>query len=297
MDTTVVAAIIGVVGAIAAALIGAWAQRRRQPSSDNPLPKMPQNHQAATEETTDQEESQAEQGSSVPFEEVQNESIDPAAELQKMGIPVTEAAFCNAVMRNDASVVGLLVAAGIPVDSLCEAPSEYIGQRSDVTALLAATMRGHIQVAIALTKRGANVNVKADDGSTPLIIASHRGHGNLVFALLEKDVELEAKDSLDETALIKAAETGQVEIVRALIKRGANLNAQDCNGMTALIRASIKYRFHPTEGIADAVRALINTGADLNIEDNERGTALSHARHGPVKRDVVDMLFEAGANR
>jgi len=65
MDTTLIAAIITAVATIAAAIITVYLKARQQPSSDNTPPETAQNQQAVTEETTDQEELRAEQGSEM----------------------------------------------------------------------------------------------------------------------------------------------------------------------------------------------------------------------------------------
>jgi TIR domain/Ankyrin repeats (3 copies)/Ankyrin repeat len=221
---------------------------------------------------------------------------DAADHLKQRGIPVTPGAFRSAILRNDAEVAELLISAGIPVDSMCKAPRDYALQTGDTTALLAACMNNSAQVAIALVRRGANVNAKAEDGSSPLIIACHRGYLDLVYALLEKDGDLEEQERFrGGTALMKAAEVGNVEIVQALVERGADVNARDAGGRTALMRAADVYRYHPTDRLAATVRTLLGGGADINAVDHEGLTALAIARHGPAKTDVVDMLIKAGA--
>ena len=119
--------------------------------------------------------------------------------------------------------------------------------------LFDAASRGDMAAAQALLHRGANVNAKKN-GNTALMLASIKGHLDVVRALLDKGAEVNARSAeYGMTALMLASDAGHLYVVQALLDKGAEVNAKDNRGGTALMIASFK-------GNLDVVRALLDMG-------------------------------------
>ena len=85
------------------------------------------------------------------------------------------------------------------------------------------------------------VNARGAKGMTPLHFASeHPGPvgPNLARLLLERGADVNARDNDRSTPLHAAARYGRVDVVRVLLEHGANVGAEDKYGRTALQVAS-----------------------------------------------------------
>jgi ankyrin repeat protein len=114
--------------------------------------------------------------------------------------------FCR--MRMIAAVIAVLalwvtVSRGEGCDLVSAA---YYGDLSEVKRLLAA---------------GANVNAKEKNGITALMAASLAGHREVAALLLAKGAEVNAKDKNGKTALMFATRMNHPEVRELLIKAGA----------------------------------------------------------------------------
>jgi ankyrin repeat protein len=69
------------------------------------------------------------------------------------------------------------------------------------------------------------VSARDNYGGTALIYAANHGY-EMVEALLTKGADVNAKANNGSTALMAAAQTGHIEIVEALLARGADVNAK-----------------------------------------------------------------------
>ncbi len=194
------------------------------------------------------------------------------------------------------------------------------------TGLLAAVATGDIARIRALTRTGADANVRDSHGRTPLMVAGHRRDLAAAKALLVADADVNALDSeaydlitiaavandvpmlklalaaggdprritspYRGTALIAASHLGHVEVVKTLIAAGAPLDHVNNLDWTALIEAIVL-----GDGGADhlaCVKALAMAGANVNLADGEGKTPLALARqHG--YQAIADVLTAAGA--
>ncbi len=107
----------------------------------------------------------------------------------------------------------------------------YLG----MTALsLSSIEEGDFEMFKYLLKKGVDVNVKNDDGSTALMVASLYGNLEMVKYLIENGADINAKDNDGSTALIYASKWANLEEVEYLVKNGADINIKDIEGKTAL---------------------------------------------------------------
>ena len=107
-----------------------------------------------------------------------------------------------------------------------------------------------------LLHRGADVNVRDEDGRTPLFSAVLGGSVGLVGLLLESGAQINARDKEGWTALHFAAQEHEPEIARLLVARGADVNARDEDGASVLWRAVFSAAGRP-----EIVQFLLQNGA------------------------------------
>ncbi len=139
-----------------------------------------------------------------------------------------------------------------------------------------------------LLKKGADVNVKDEDGRTALMKAANLGKLDVVKCLAELGADWEAKDECGKTALMTAANYGELEVVKYLVEGGADLEAKNGYGETALMKAV-------NWGTLDVVKCLVEGGADVNASDKYGNTALSWAVYNG-HLEMVKYLAECGVD-
>lgn len=98
------------------------------------------------------------------------------------------------------------------------------------TPLFIAVQNRHVAVAKYLIEKGADVNVRRDDGYTPLLRAVDNGDCDLVNFLIEKGANIQATCPDGATALFVGAQEGHLHIVELLIKAGMDVNARRSDG-------------------------------------------------------------------
>ena len=123
-----------------------------------------------------------------------------------------------------------------------------------------------------LVSKGADINVKADDGTTALLYAAQNANMKLAQALLAKEgIDVNAKANNGATALMIASQKRCVEIVQVLLsKEGIEVNAK-CDAMQGFT----SLHFASQNGNIDIVKALLaKEGIDISAETNYGSTAL-----------------------
>ncbi len=71
---------------------------------------------------------------------------------------------------------------------------------------------GHKEIVVTLIKAGADINMKATDGSTPLMEATLQGHNSIVKFLLGKGADMSINNNRGDTAFNIARQRGDDEI-------------------------------------------------------------------------------------
>lgn len=94
---------------------------------------------------------------------------------------------------------------------------DYLAGGVDVTALMIASQKGHLQIVQALLDKGADVNAKTKTGVTALSLAKQMT--NLMIAPQKGDSQI-LQAHLDKGADVVNAKTRD-EVTQLLIKAGA----------------------------------------------------------------------------
>jgi len=150
------------------------------------------------------------------------------------------------------------------------------------TALMEAIYNYKIDTALALIENRADLNIKQNHfsfGKSALIIATERNLENIVIVLIEKGAEIDIKDNNGWTALMHAARSGNIDIAKILIAKGAHIEIKEKThasgfmstgeyGKNALMIAA-------QNGHANIVIALIEKGANLEQKNEDGDTALT----------------------
>lgn len=116
---------------------------------------------------------------------------------------------------------------------------------SNVTPLISAVTRGHLEVVTLLLSRDAgSVQLSKLNGKNALHFAARQGHVEIVKALLAQDPQLARRtDKKGQTALHMAVKGTSPEVVKALVEAdGAIVMLPDRAGYTALHIAARKKR-------------------------------------------------------
>mmetsp|Transcript_34044 Transcript_34044/g.44985 ORF Transcript_34044/g.44985 Transcript_34044/m.44985 type:complete len:771 (-) Transcript_34044:68-2380(-) len=100
---------------------------------------------------------------------------------------------------------------------------------SGITALYAASQRGHVEVVNILIEKGARVQECNLQGMTPLYAAAEQGHHYVVDKLLQVGADPSFADNKGDTALHAAVRSGSTKTVLHLM----NLNAVDISKMNS----------------------------------------------------------------
>ncbi|MDT4897300.1 MAG: hypothetical protein QOH25_2377 [Acidobacteriota bacterium] len=136
----------------------------------------------------------------------------------------------------------------------------------------------------------AALDASNDTGWTALMIATIEGHVDVVRVLLEYGAEVSAENNRGWTALRFAVSMDETEILYMLLAAGAEANIADHEGKTALMQAA-------GENIEGSLKALLDAGANPQLADNKGQTALMIAqKHGPTKIIKILKKAEAQAS-
>ncbi|KAJ2995644.1 hypothetical protein NUW58_g1220 [Xylaria curta] len=153
---------------------------------------------------------------------------------------------------------------------LVDTPDEH-----GYTPLTSAAEHGMVEVVRALTKAGANIDARTEDGRSVLEIAANNNHRELVGVLLRRKV----KTRLGGFSLLHwAAEHGYEEIIWELHMRKEDMNLVTSEGSPMI--CAVRH------GHGMPVWLLFNWGAKLDVSDYDGNTALHTAVEKSAERDA-----------
>jgi len=196
----------------------------------------------------------------------------------------------HAAAAGDTSKVLQLLNSGANVNDAFERDDSEL---SGMTALMAASSRGHSELVQLLIKRGAHVNLKHYSGTTALMSAAGSGDESTVKALLDAGADVNAKvvsphagELTPLTTTINTDHPQRFEIARILLAAKAEVNPKGPFFMSPLM--------HALEDL-EMVKLLIAHGADVNQKNFRGATPLMGAAVGRNVA-VVKYLIEKGAD-
>lgn len=188
-----------------------------------------------------------------------------------------------------------------------------------------ACYRGNLEIVKLLIEKGADVNIVAEDGSTPLIQAGKGDEtGEIVRLLIDKGADVHAKNKLGTNAAFNAifricssGDEGPYPVLDILREHGAEIHnpspeSKESGYTTLMVAANwsnaglTKYLLEHgadvnhmakdgktplmiacDEGSLEVVKLLVEAGADIAKEDQEGNTALSIAEEEGNKAIVT----------
>ncbi|KAI0874371.1 ankyrin [Hypoxylon argillaceum] len=210
--------------------------------------------------------------------EILNMLIQAGADLNDVaGWPLQGAASQGMI-----EMVELLLQNGVAVNGVSR-------KFPDGTALQAAVVAGHYEIAKLLLDHGADANLGAGLLKNPITAAASCGHSSLIELLLSRRADPNVFGGSDNsTPLINATLRLPIKDMEILIKYGARVDTPDPDEDTALIISAYL-------GDNDRVTCLLNHGANLNFCGKKRGTAL-HAAAARGHVETCRLLLRMGAD-
>ena len=190
--------------------------------------------------------------------------------------PSLEDQMLQAVEKGDFAAVLQLLDKGAHIDAQ---------GKDGVTALIAASAMGKVDIVKQLLAKGASIDLRDNRGDTALNYAVMVNNIDEVKLLLAKGANVNIQEEGGLTPLMLSVVSGSPDIVKLLLDKGANTEARDKNGFTALMAAS-------GGGLIDIVKLLLDRGANINAKSDDGTTALKLAI-GNSKPDAEKLLREA----
>ena len=185
----------------------------------------------------------------------------------------------EAVLHEEFENIDRLLKAGVDVNIRFE---------DGYTPLVVAAVVGHLEIALFLIEKGANVNVRnLESGKSLLEMAAWEGNMKMASVLLDNGANVNSRNKVGLTPLMTAALNGHTKMVVKLLEKDANVNARDINDFTPLMLAVL-------ENHIDTVLVLLDKGAMVNVEAIDGATPLTLAR-GLGYEKMVHLLLERGA--
>lgn len=126
---------------------------------------------------------------------------------------------------------------GTVVTELLDAPGSTVVNARDLTTgetgLHIAAQRRDLTWIRFLTGRGANPNIRDENGVSPLMIATRLGFSDGVEALIAAGARVDVANDSGATPLIVAVHRSDIPLMRILLEAGADPDRSDNSGRSA----------------------------------------------------------------
>ena len=122
---------------------------------------------------------------------------------------------------------------------------------NDENALMLAALKGQVDIVRAMLAKGAKVN---KPGWSPLHYAATGGNTEVIELLLKRGADIEARSPNESTPLMMAARYGSIEGMQVLLRAGADPRARNQLAMDALDFAASANRPDAMELLTEAKR-------------------------------------------
>ncbi len=159
-----------------------------------------------------------------------------------------------------------------------------------MTPAVAALAGRNFRLAQLLHLRGSSVEPQGDFNKTPLHSAAYYGDLEMVQILLDCRADVNARAERGSTPLgfaLSVPHLSDARVVRLLLGHGADPNIQALHGLTSLHHASEK-------GWIEVARLLIEHGARVEVKDDDGKTPLD-VTSGERWEEIIKLLLEHGA--
>ncbi|PON19964.1 pfs domain-containing protein, partial [Trichoderma gamsii] len=157
---------------------------------------------------------------------------------------------------------------------------EMKNERTGAALLHDAAQIGRLEVVKLLLDRGASVEAKNNDGSTPLHDAAQNGRLDVAKLLLDRGASVKAENKDGSTPLHDAAQNGQLDVAELLLDRGANIEAKNNDSHTPFSLAA-------QNGRLDVVKLLLGRGANIKANDNGQTSLGFASQNGKADVDEI----------
>ena len=205
------------------------------------------------------------------------EEKQPSAEKQRLIEKLVHAA-----KRGDKENVMAALDAGADINGL---------NNNDMTALMEASVNGHINIVRLLIEKGANIRIENKAGQQAIRFATVFDHADIVKLYLEKGENVSDITYRNGYLLFSSAYHKTPELLNLLLKHGLKVDRyfrEDYKDKSAL---------HPAAGRCrlETIKILLREGALINIHDKFDGnTPLISAAKGSCLKAII-LLVENGA--
>ena len=190
--------------------------------------------------------------------------------------------------------------------------------KQEMTPIMIAAHRGHLEVLIFLANSGSNLTVTVSDKYNILHLACFGGHVHVVKHILDKMLtDIESKADTGWTPVMCAVRNSQISVVEFLVGRGCNLHRTDDFKNTLLHIACMSdnvdmikyiltlakigkdsrgaYEWTPVMtaasfGHMSVVKYLVSIRCDLSTQDSQ-GNNILHAACMSGKVDIVRYII------
>lgn len=139
-------------------------------------------------------------------------------------------------------------------------------------------------------KDSMDINLKDERGNTPIMLSIIRNYPDMIIAISSRGAKLDVENEHHDTPLVLALKHSTVEMASLICEFGANVDHQNEKGTTALIALCLTREYQ-------AVEFLLKSGSDIGIKNNNSLDAVAATILQKYDSStIMEMLIEKGAD-